>query len=69
MSTSPANLSPSGVETSRVNGYLIFLFVLLSTATLFDGFDSAMMIVAAPMRVKRSTLAGPNGGLYLGLLV
>ena len=31
-----------------MDGYLIFLFVLLSTATLFDGFDSAMLTVAAP---------------------
>ncbi len=28
--------------------YLWFLFVLLSTATLFDGFDSAMLSFAAP---------------------
>jgi putative MFS transporter len=37
-----------GVEAERVDGYLIFLFVLLSTATLFDGFDAAMLTVAAP---------------------
>lgn len=36
------------VERERVDGYLIFLFVLLSTATLFDGFDAAMLTVAAP---------------------
>jgi putative MFS transporter len=36
------------VEASRVDGYLAFLFVLLSTATLFDGFDAAMLTVAAP---------------------
>jgi putative MFS transporter len=37
-----------GVEAERVDAYLIFLFVLLSTATLFDGFDAAMLTVAAP---------------------
>jgi putative MFS transporter len=38
----------AGVEAERVDGYLIFLFLLLSTATLFDGFDAAMLTVAAP---------------------
>jgi len=37
-----------GVEAERVGPYLIFLFVLLSTATFFDGFDSAMLTLAAP---------------------
>ncbi len=36
------------VEATRLNGYLVFLFFLLSTATLFDGFDSAMLSFAAP---------------------
>jgi putative MFS transporter len=38
----------SSVEATRVSPYLLSLFVMLSTATLFDGFDSAMMTVAAP---------------------
>lgn len=37
-----------GLEVDRVTPYLGFLFVLLSTATLFDGFDSAMIGFAAP---------------------
>jgi MFS transporter, putative metabolite:H+ symporter len=37
-----------GVEADRVSPYLIFLFVLLSTATFFDGFDAAMLTIAAP---------------------
>jgi putative MFS transporter len=37
-----------GLEATRVTPYLGFLFVLLSTATLFDGFDSAMLTIAAP---------------------
>jgi len=41
--------SPStSLEATRVDGYLVFLFVLLSTATLFDGFDAAMLTIAAP---------------------
>jgi len=39
---------PQTVEATRVDGYLVFLFVLLSTATLFDGFDAAMLTIAAP---------------------
>ncbi|MCG8591537.1 MAG: MFS transporter [Proteobacteria bacterium] len=38
----------SPVEAQRVDGYLVLLFVLLSTATLFDGFDSALFGFAAP---------------------
>lgn len=36
------------VEVDRLTPYLWFLFVLLSTATLFDGFDSGMLSFAAP---------------------
>lgn len=36
------------LEVERVTPYLGFLFLLLSTATLFDGFDSAMVSFAAP---------------------
>jgi putative MFS transporter len=37
-----------GLEVDRLSPYLAFLFVLLSTATLFDGFDATMMTLAAP---------------------
>ena len=44
--------APSGavtpLEAQRVTPYLGFLFLLLSTATLFDGFDSAMFGFASP---------------------
>ena len=40
--------SSSSLEATRVTPYLVFLFAVLSTATLADGFDSAMMTVAAP---------------------
>ena len=45
---SSANPSSSALEADRMTPYLWFLFVLLSTATLFDGFDSAMLSFAAP---------------------
>ncbi len=38
----------ANLEAQRVTPYLGFLFLLLSTATLFDGFDSAMFAFAAP---------------------
>lgn len=39
---------PSTVEVDRMTPYLWFLFVMLSTATLFDGFDAGMLSFAAP---------------------
>jgi len=36
------------LEVDRVSPYLMFLFALLGSATFFDGFDSAMLTVAAP---------------------
>ena len=38
----------AGLEAQSVTPYLAFLFLLLSTATLFDGFDAAMIGFAAP---------------------
>ena len=40
--------APASVESSRVTPYHGFLFVLLSTATFFEGFDASMMSLAAP---------------------
>ena len=48
----PAPSSPPAAD-ERAGPYHAFLFVLLSTATLFDGFDAAMMTFAAP-DVRRS---------------
>ena len=39
---------PAPVESSRVTPYHGFLFVLLGTATFFEGFDASMMSLAAP---------------------
>jgi len=38
----------SSLESTRVTPYHGFLFVLLSTATFFEGFDASMMSLAAP---------------------
>jgi putative MFS transporter len=64
----------AGLEADRFSPYLGFLFVLLSTATLFDGFDAAMMSLAAPD--VRATLDISRGewslifGLYkVGVLI
>jgi putative MFS transporter len=40
--------SAERLEAQELSPYLILLFALLSTATLFDGFDAAMMTLAAP---------------------
>ena len=67
MSTSSASSSPSSVETSQVSGYLIFLFVLLSTATLFDGFDAAMMTIAAPDARLTLDISRSEWGVIFGI--
>ena len=41
-------MSRDAVEATHLSPYLLLLFALLSTATLFDGFDSAMFSFAAP---------------------
>ena len=48
MANNPRPVSATPLEADRMTPYLWFLFVLLSTATLFDGFDSGMLTFAAP---------------------
>jgi hypothetical protein len=62
MSSSSRSPSRDSIEVDRIDGYLLFLFALLSTATLFDGFDAAMLTVAAPdtRRTLGISLAPPN---------
>jgi putative MFS transporter len=48
MADTPRPGTSTVVEVDRMTPYLWFLFMLLSTATLFDGFDSAMLGFAAP---------------------
>src|SRR5262245_61465565 len=67
MSASPTPASHSDLEVNQVNGYLIFLFVLLSTATLFDGFDAAMLTVAAPDARETLHISLSEWGVVFGL--
>ncbi len=47
-SAQPTRGQGNPLEADRMTPYLWFLFLLLSTATLFDGFDAAMLSFAAP---------------------
>ena len=58
---------PETVEATRLNGYLVFLFFLLSTATLFDGFDNAMFGFAAPDVRATLDISREQWGLISGL--
>lgn len=46
----PPRGAPPGaeLEAEGVSPYLVFLFAVVSTATLFEGFDAAMLTMAAP---------------------
>lgn len=57
----------SSVEAQELSPYLIFLFFLLSTATLFDGFDSAMFGFAAPDVRATLGISREQWGLVSGL--
>lgn len=67
MNTAPTPPS-SSVEAHRIDSYLVFLFVLLSTATLFDGFDAAMMTVAAPDARETLHISLAEWGVVFGLV-
>src|SRR6266545_3753271 len=67
MSVSPAPTPQSDLEVSQVNGYLIFLFALLSTATFFEGFDAAMLTVAAPDARETLHISLSEWGVVFGL--
>ena len=56
-----------GLEADRLNPYLISLFVLLSSATIFEGFDSAMLSFAAPDVRKSLGISLENWGFISGL--
>ena len=60
------------VEAPRLDRYMVFLFGLLSTATLFEGFDSGMLSFAAPevradLGIDRSEWGLLNGVVRLGV--
>jgi putative MFS transporter len=56
------------LEASRIDSYLVFLFLLLSTATLFDGFDAAMLSFAAPEARKSLDISLDQWGYINGFM-
>lgn len=54
--------APRSVEATSVDRYLVFLFFALSTATLFDGFDSALLSFAAPEVRESLDISRPEWG-------
>ena len=66
--------SQTGVEAVKVDRYLVFLFMLLSTATLFDGFDAGMLGFAAPdtratLDISLAEWGFVNGFIRLGVML
>jgi putative MFS transporter len=69
-----ASRSPVRLEAERLSPYLLFLLVLLSTATLFDGFDAAMMSLASPdvrasLSISRGEWSAVFGLYRIGVLI
>src|SRR3990172_7476086 len=69
-----AHAPPQSLEAARVGPYLVLLFGLLSTATLFDGFDAAMLGLAAPdaratLGISRSEWGYLSGFTRLGVML
>jgi putative MFS transporter len=66
-------MSRGGVEAERVGPYLALLFLMLSSATLFDGFDAAMLSFAAPdarasLDIGRDEWGYVNGITRMGVM-
>lgn len=59
--------SSTPVEAERLSPYLVSLFAILSTATLFDGFDSAMFSFAAPEVRASLGISRENWGMISGI--
>ncbi|MCS5637984.1 MAG: MFS transporter [Myxococcota bacterium] len=62
------------LEADKVTPYLASLFALLSTATLFDGFDAAMFSFAAPdvretLGISRNEWGMVSGLTRMGVMV
>jgi MFS transporter, putative metabolite:H+ symporter len=61
------------VEAQKVDSYLVLLFLMLSSATLFEGFDAAMLSFAAPdtrasLGIDRSQWGLVNGITRMGVM-
>jgi putative MFS transporter len=68
----PGTRPASAVEVDRMTPYLWFLFAMLSTATLFDGFDAGMLSFAAPesrrtLEIDRAEWGFINSVVRLGV--
>lgn len=66
-------MSRAHVEADRVGPYLGFLFLMLSSATLFEGFDAAMLSFAASetrasLDISRSEWGFVNGLTRMGVM-
>jgi putative MFS transporter len=66
-------MSRSAVEAERVSPYLALLFLMLSSATLFEGFDAAMLSFAAPdarasLGIDREEWGYVNGITRMGVM-
>jgi len=57
----------SAVERERVGPYLIFLFGVLAIATFFEGFDSAMLTIAAPDARATLDISRGEWGVLFGI--
>ena len=66
-------MSRATVEADRVGPYLALLFLMLSSATLFEGFDAAMLSFAAPdarasLGIARDEWGYLNGITRMGVM-
>lgn len=55
------------VENERVGPYLIFLFGVLAIATFFEGFDAAMLTIAAPDARATLDISRSEWGILFGI--
>jgi len=58
---------PESVENERVGPYLIFLFGILAIATFFEGFDAAMLTIAAPDARATLDISRSEWGVLFGI--
>jgi len=69
-----SDTSRTNLEADKVTPYLASLFVLLSSATLFDGFDAAMLSFTAPdvratLGISRDEWGMVSGFTRMGVMV
>lgn len=57
----------ASVESERIGPYLIFLFCVLAIATFFEGFDAAMLTIAAPDARATLDISRSEWGILFGI--